>query len=133
MPQVLVGLASTRATVVISGNTASYLPCVYGAGIFVDALGVIHEFRADKFTGLYKSVNRSYDKGATWVRFAVTNRPASIITTAAVRETGVWVCTYLSIWYRSTRLYNYDKSTQFKTPHAKAPFGLYAYIKAKKA
>lgn len=84
------------------------------------------------FVRYYKGVLFSSDKGETWIA-----RPTGGIQMAIngnMTSDGVVVSVGDSATFsRSTRLYNYDVATQFKTPARKAPNGYKAYIKGKLA
>ena len=105
---------------------------ISGSYVMVDPTGCVHVLTHDGYgaSSVTTSVYKSFDVGKTWIKYERTSTPYTI--KAAMSSLGVWIGIASSAHYRATRLYNYDQSTQFKTPHAKAPFGMYAYIKAKK-
>ena len=134
---VAVGFGALGVCVMAPDGKTVYAPQIPIKDLKVDREGCVYSF-AERPVGAVSgygsaSVYKSYDGGVTW-----TNTPVLMLTdpSAAVvmASTGSWLSAHRStrVTYRSTRLYNYDAATQFKTQHAKAPSGMYAYIKAKK-
>jgi hypothetical protein len=85
----------------------------------------------------YGKMYKSYDGGCTW---RVSNAtyynfsPYGLLNCMAIDGNGNWVVVNQSdptTFYRSTRLYNYDVASQFKTPPFKAPKGYKAFMKGK--
>ena len=111
-------------------STSKSVPNFSSSYILVDSFGVIHAVSSG--TGI---AYRSYDKGDTWSKYAVFGAPLVLLSTSTVmlKASGTWINCYNGVWRKSTRLYNYDTSTQFKVPAIKAPQGLKAYVKAKAA
>lgn len=82
------------------------------------------------FVRYYAGVLCSSDKGETWIE-----RPTGGVQMAIngnMTSDGVVVTVGTNTTFlRAVRLFNYDVSTQFKTPARKAPKGYKAYIKGK--
>jgi hypothetical protein len=132
---VIVGAgASLRSLTVVSdgGLSCKYAPNIWPSSYIVDRSGCIHVHSGLVGGATMTKVWRSYDRGETWATFPRSATPIAMgVNTTCVGQSGAWVSVYSGVWYRSTRLYNYDVATQFRTPQIKAPKGFKAYIKAR--
>lgn len=121
-------------------GTDTYSTEIIGTALRVDPQGCIYAFnkRSDLSLAGYGTdlVYKSYDAGVTWGKYpaAMPLDFVSLTDMVGMSLDGTWLAARIQakVIYRATRLYNYDAATQFKTPHAKAPASMYAYIKAKK-
>ena len=98
---------------------------------FVSADGAIYLRDVHNSTGLVKLLV-SYDFGETFLELPMTGLSFFSSGTYVQLQNGNVVSVADTI-YRAARQYNYDTTTQFKTPAIKAPRNQRAYIKAKAA
>lgn len=93
--------------------------------VYVDREGVIYSQQ-------YGRIYKSYDYGESWST-SILSVPLRY-DLMAVNSFGVWVATTAAaspLFYRSVRLFNYDSSTQFKTPSYPSLKGYNSFIKGK--
>jgi hypothetical protein len=129
-------LASVGGAVTIisdSGSSSIQANGIYLGFSLVDKFGVVYVGTVT-VDGITSVVHKSYDRGATWLRAALTLGIAFLVNSTTVTlSNGTWISFYSGVWRKSTRLFNYDNTTQFKVPAIKAPQGFKAYVKAKAA
>jgi hypothetical protein len=111
------------------GRSFKYHPTLTGA-VLVDKSGVIYVVDSGYQTAGF--IYKSYDGGENFYQVSKPSivNPLSASVSCNTSD-GVWVAAVGGVWYRATRLYNYDISTQFRTSPHKAPRGYKAYIKGK--